>query len=376
MFARVRHILVKEFLQALRDRRIAGIVFVAPLIQILVLGYAANLDVRDVRLAVLDADGTPSSRELAARFDRSGSFRIAEHAGSEAELREALDRGRAKAGLCVPAGFEADVLSGRGASVAILVDGTDTLTAGVALAHGNAIAAEFSREAVAARMARLAGAAPAPGAVGIEARAWFNESLESRNFFVPGILGLLVTLVTLMLTCMAVVREKEIGTMEQILVTPIRPLEFILGKTLPFALIGLADIAVVIVVGVLWFGVPIRGSIPLLFLGMGFLVLTNLGIGLLISTVSRTQQQAMIGSFFFFMPAMLLSGFVFPIENMPLAVQAVTFLDPLRYVFVIIRGIFLKGVGFSILWPQFLALALLGALSLSLAVLRFRKTME
>jgi ABC-2 type transport system permease protein len=376
MFTRVKHILVKEFLQALRDRRIAGIVFVAPVIQILVLGYAANLDVRDVRLAVFDADGTPSSRDLAARFDRSGSFRIVERAGSEAEFRDALDRGRAKAGLSVPAGFEADVLSGRGASVAIVVDGTDTLTSGVALAHGNAIVAEHSREALAARTARLAGAAPAAGGVAIEARAWFNESLESRNFFVPGVLGLLVTLVTLMLTCMAVVREKEIGTMEQILVTPIRPHEFILGKTLPFALIGFADIALVLAVGVLWFGVPVRGSVALLLAGMGLLVLTNLGVGLLISTVSRTQQQAMIGSFFFFMPAMLLSGFVFPIENMPLAVQAVTFADPLRYVFVIIRGIFLKGVGLGVLWPQFLGLALLGAAALSLAVLRFRKTME
>ena len=214
-----------------------------------------------------------------------------------------------------------------------------------------------------------------PGRPGLRSRTWFNENLESRNYFVPGVIAIVVTLVTLLLTSMAVVREKEIGTIEQIMVTPITPTEFILGKTVPFALIGLADVLLVTAVGVFWFDVPIRGNLLLLMGCAGIYLVTTLGIGLLISTVSQTQQQAMMGTFFFFFPAMMLSGFVFPIPNMPEVVQWITYLNPLRYLLIILRGIFLKGVGASVLWPEILALAVMGALMLWFVPTRFHKTL-
>ena len=226
-----------------------------------------------------------------------------------------------------------------------------------------------------ARLARIRGAAPLPGGVQLQTRAWFNENLESRNFYVPGVIATLVMLITLLLTSMAVVREKEIGTMEQIMVTPITPLEFILGKTIPFALVAFADVIVIMTLGVFWFGVPIRGSLVLLFVASVLFIFTALGIGLLISTVSQTQQQAMMTTFFFYMPALLLSGFMFPIANMPPVVQWLTYLNPLRYFLVIVRGVFLKGVGPVILWPQMAALAVMGAATLALAARRFRKTL-
>jgi ABC-2 type transport system permease protein len=214
-----------------------------------------------------------------------------------------------------------------------------------------------------------------PGQVTLQTRAWFNENLESRNFYVPGVVAMIVTLVTLLLTSMAVVREKEIGTMEQIMVTPITPVEFILGKTLPFALFSFVDVIIITLVGVLWFRVPIRGSLLVLFLATALYLMTTLGVGLVVSTVSQTQQQAMMTTFFFFMPAILLSGFMFPIANIPVVVQWLTYLNPFRYFLVIIRGIFLKGVGPSVLWPQMVALAVMGPITLWLASRRFRKTL-
>lgn len=209
----------------------------------------------------------------------------------------------------------------------------------------------------------------------MQTRSWFNENLESRNFYVPGVIAIIISLITLMLTSMAVVREKEIGTIEQIMVTPITPIEFILGKTVPFALISFLDVIIVALVGVFWFEVPIRGSLALLFLATALYLMTTLGVGLLISTISQTQQQAMMATFFFFFPAMLLSGFIFPIANMPIIIQWFTYLNPLRYFLVIIRGIFLKGVGFTILWPQMAALLVIGFITLRLATKRFHKTL-
>ena len=226
------------------------------------------------------------------------------------------------------------------------------------------------------RLARVQGAVRLPGELDLRTRAWFNENLESRNFYVPGVIVIVVSLVALLLTSMSVVREKEIGTMEQILVTPITPGELILGKTLPFALIGLVDVTVVAAVGAFWFEVPIRGNIALLYLATGLYLMTMLGMGLLISTVSRTQQQAMMTTFFYFFPAMLLSGFAFPIAAMPTVVQWLTLLDPLRYFLVVIRGIFLKGVGLDILWPELATLAVMGVLTLWLATRRFHKTLS
>jgi ABC-2 type transport system permease protein len=272
-------------------------------------------------------------------------------------------------------GFGADLAAGRTAAVQVIVDGTDSNTAAVVLDYAARITQAYSKDVLDMRIAALPVPIRRPGAVELESRAWFNDNLESRNFYVPGVIAIIVLLITLMLTSMAVVREKEIGTMEQIIVTPITPVEFILGKTVPFALIGLADVLLITTIGVGWFGIPIRGSLLVLFGATVLYLLTTLGIGLLISTVSQTQQQAMMSSFFFYFPAVLLSGFMFPIANMPTVVQWLTYLNPLRYFLVIVRGVFLKGVGPDILWPQMASLAVMGVVTLGLASRRFRKTL-
>jgi ABC-2 type transport system permease protein len=255
------------------------------------------------------------------------------------------------------------------------VDGTDSNLASIALSYAMKIGTAYSEQVLVERVERAAGRAGRTGRAELRMRAWFNENLESRNFFVPGVLAIVVALSTLLLTSMAVVREKEIGTMEQIMVTPIRPVEFIFGKTVPFALVGFAEVILVTLIGVFWFEVPIRGNLLLLFLGTTFFLMNTLGIGLLVSTVSQTQQQAMMTTFFVFFPMMLLSGFVFPIANMPEIVQWLTVVNPLRYFLVIVRAIFLKGVGFDILWQQMWPLAAIGATAFCLAVRRFRKTL-
>jgi ABC-2 type transport system permease protein len=368
MFERIRHMLVKEFIQVLRDPRMKAVIFVIPVVQLMVFGYAVTTDVRRVTTAVYDLDNSVVSRDLTSRFLRSGYFDVVEHVYDDQRAAELLDRGAVQALLRMDRGFGEALHAGRAARLQLILDGTDSNTAGVVLSYATKIAQRFSSEALAERITRTVGAYRRPGGVELEMRAWFNDNLESRNYYVPG--------VTLLLTSMAVVREKEIGTMEQIMVTPITTAEFILGKALPFALIGFADMILVTVVGTLWFHVPIRGSLLLLLLATGLYLMSGLGAGLLISTISRTQQQAMMSAFFFYFPAVLLSGFMFPIANMPRPIQWFTYLDPLRYYLVVVRGIFLKGVGLRILWPQFLALAVMGHLTLAVATKRFRKTVR
>ncbi len=375
MRERVKHMLIKEFIQAFRDPKMKAVVFVMPMVQLIVFGYVVTTDVRHVATAVLDTDNTVASRELVGRFVKSGYFYTQQYLINDREARQVLDSGKVRAVLRLDKGFEENLRAGRTARVQLLLDGTDSNTAGVVLNYASRIAAEFSQEVLNTRFARLAGPAPQPGGVQLDTRAWFNENLESRDFYVPGVIATLVMLLTLLLTSMAVVREKEIGTMEQIMVTPITPLEFILGKTIPFALVAFADVVLIMMLGVFWFAVPIRGSLVLLFVAATLFIFTTLGIGLLISTVSQTQQQAMMTTFFFYMPALLLSGFMFPIANMPDVVQWLTYLNPLRYFLVIVRGVFLKGVGPAILWPQMAALAAMAAATLGLAARRFRKTL-
>jgi len=365
----------KEFLQVFRDPKMRGIIFLMPIIQVLVFGYAVTTDVRHVPTAVYDLDNSVASRELVARFVQSGYFAIVEYVNDADRARALLDRGTVRMMLRLNRGFGEALRAGRSAPLQIIVDGTDSNTAGIVLDYSAKIAGQFSQQVLLTHFTRLKGPAQEPGRVELQTRAWFNANLESRNYYVPGVIAIVVMLITLMLTSMAVVREKEIGTMEQIMVTPITPLEFILGKTVPFALIGFVDVLVVTLIGVFWFEVPIRGSLPLLFFATALYLMTTLGVGLFISTVSQTQQQAMMSTFFFYFPAVLLSGFMFPIANMPPMVQWLTYLNPLRYFLVIVRGIFLKGVGPSVLWPQMLALAIMGLLTLWLASRRFRKTL-
>lgn len=383
MFERIKHMLIKEFIQVFRDPRMRIILFLPPLIQMTVFGYAANTDIRNISLAVYDLDRTPESREMLERFASSGYFRIARRAKSPQEIRRWIDEGKISAALQINPGFSQQSRRKQGAVVQIIVDGTDSNTASVVMAYAQRIVAEYSRQILLERIRNLPDIPPTlkkpfftKGGIEVQSRAFFNPNLESRNFYVPGIIAFLIMLVTLILTCMAIVREREIGTMEQLIVSPIRPVELILGKTIPFALIGYIDVILVTIVGVFWFEVPIRGSLPLLLTATTLYLLSTLGIGLFISTISRTQQQAMMTMFFFFVPAILLSGFVFPIANMPIVVQYLSYADPLRYFLVIIRGIFLKGNGLDVLWPQMLALAILGATVFTFSSLRFRKRLE
>ena len=375
MAERLRRMLVKEFLQVLRDPRMRAMIFLMPLIQVMVFGYAVSTDVREVPTAVVDFDGTAASRELLSRFSGSGYFRFVAQTRDAAVVQALLDRGDAGAILRIDAGFEGEIKSGRTARLQVIVDGTDSNTAGIVLDYAGRIAGAFSDRIFLDRLSRLGGAGPRPGGVVLVPRAWFNENLESRNYYVPGVIAMIVMLITLMLTSMAVVREKEIGTIEQILVSPITPAEFILGKTIPFALIGYADVFLVAGIGVFWFDVPIRGSVLLLLGATTLYLMTTLGIGLLISTVSGTQQQAMMTVFFVYLPAVLLSGFMFPIANMPPAVRLLTYANPLRYFLVVVREIFLKGAGPGTLWPQMAALFAIGVATLAIAARRFRKTL-
>jgi ABC-2 type transport system permease protein len=373
--------LIKEFIHVFRDPRMRAVVFVTPVLQVFVLGYAVTMDITHIPTAVVDLDRTPTTRELLRRFERSGYFQIVERVDQARALGDLLDRGRVKAALQLDPGFTTDLERGRTGLLQVLVDGTDSSTAAVVADYAGRILAQYNRDAVRVTLAvKRAGGAlppapagPPPGTIELRARVWYNPDLRSQSYYVPGVIAILTMLTSLLLTSMAIVREREIGTMEQLLVSPIRPAELILGKTLPFALIGFLDVALITVVAVFWFAVPIRGSLLLLFAATGLYLLSALGVGLFISTVSRTQQQALMTTFFFFQPAMLLSGFVFPIANMPTVIQYVTYVNPLRYFLVIIRGIFLKGNGAAVLWPEMLALLLLGTAVLTVSTLRFHK---
>jgi len=374
MFERIRHILIKEFILIFRDPKMKGVIFLMPIVQLFVFGYAVTTDVKHIATAVYDLDNSMASRDLLSRFVGSGYFDIVEHLRDEKRAYRLLDKGKIQAILRIDRGFDDNLRAGKAGRLQIILDGTDSNTAGIVLDYAGKITGEYSRDILVERISRLKGVLPSTEVVSMVSRPRFNENLESRNFYVPGVIAIIVMLITLMLTSMAVVREKEIGTIEQIMVTPITSTEFILGKTVPFAVIGFVDVALITVVAVGWFGVPIRGNLLLLFVATGLYLMTTLGVGLLISTVSQTQQQAMMSTFFFYFPAVLLSGFMFPIANMPEVVQWLTYLNPLRYFLVIVRGIFLKGVGPSILWPQMVALAVMGRMTLWLAAGRFRKT--
>ncbi|MCI0485203.1 MAG: ABC transporter permease [Blastocatellia bacterium] len=380
MWGRIKEILRKELYQVLRDPRMRFVLIVPSVLQLIIFGFAVNLDVENARLAWMDMDRTPASRDLQSRFTGSRNFEITHVVSTETEVRDLMDRGEVQAVVRVLPGFARDIARGNTAAVQILVDGTNSNTASIVSSYANQVVAAYARQLQAERSqgqaASRVAVAPKVPALGADTRVWFNPELLSRDYFVPGVIVNIIALITLMLTAMAIVREKEIGTMEQLMVTPIRPVELVLGKTLPFAAIGLIDLILVTAAALLVFGIPFRGS-ALLLLGCSILfLLTSLGVGLFISTVSQTQQQAMMGSFFFFMPAFMLSGFAFPIRNMPVAIQYLSYLDPLRYFVEIVRGIFLKGTGASALWPQILALTVFGIVIMGMSALRFRKRLD
>lgn len=377
MLARIAHMLIKEFLQFRRDRSAWFRLLVPPLIQMLLFGYAATFEVFNVATAVLDQDHTPESRELIAAFVHSSRFRVDTVAASRSQAEAAVAASDVQLAVLVPPGFAALLRKGQSAPLQLLVDGTNSNTALIALGYAGEIGNGYG-QAYALDLARRSGQALARPLAQVQAapRFWYNANLNSRWFFVPGVIGTLVLVTVVNLTAFAIVREREIGTLEQLLVTPIRPLEFILGKTLPFFLIGLTEVALVAGVGKLWFKVPFVGNPWLLLAGTCLFLVSTLAIGLLISTLCSTQQQAFASNFFVLNPMFILSGFSFPISSMPQPLQWLTLLDPLRYYLVIIRGTFLKGVGLAILWPQMAALAAIAALLLTASVLRFRKSLD
>ncbi len=381
MWGRIREILRKELLQVLRDPRMRFVLIVPPVVQLIIFGFAVNLDVEHARIAWMDMDRTPASRDLQSYFSGSQNFDITHFPTTEDEVRDLLDRGEVQAIIRVLPGFARDVSRGTPTSVQILVDGSNSNTASIISSYATQVISAYAQKVQAAQSRSATTASPAPAVPHVpvlvaDTRVWFNPELLSRNYFVPGIIVNVIALVTLMLTAMAIVREKEIGTMEQLMVTPIRPIELLIGKTLPFAAIGLLDLILVTSAALLIFRIPFRGS-ALLLLGCAILfLLTSLGVGLFISTVSQTQQQAMMGSFFFFQPAFMLSGFAFPIRNMPVAIQYLSYLDPLRYFVEIVRGIFLKGTGIAALWPQILALSVFGLIIMGMSALRFHKRLD
>ena len=362
----------KEILELRQDPRIFSIIFIAPIVQLTVLGYAATNDIAHIPIVIVDADRSPASQTLISRFTASNIFRIVGVESSVRKVDPYLEKGDAWMALTIPARYGDSIVAGRPATLQVVADGTDASSTNIALGYAGNLIADYAQDLV-AKSAQTAGI---PTGAGMEARVrvWFNPTIESRYFMLPGIFALLLLVITSNLSSMAVVREREVGTLEQLNVTPLSRLELILGKLIPYAVIGLIDAMIVLVVIVFWFEVPLRGSFWLL-LGMSCVyLLTTLGLGLFISTISHTQQQAMMTSTFFFMtPMMYLSGFVFPIENMPSWIQPITFLIPLRYFVIILRGIFLKGVGLETLWPQALALFAWGAGILTLAVLRSSK---
>jgi ABC-2 type transport system permease protein len=358
----------KEFLELRLNPRLFGLVIVAPIIQLTLLGYAATTDVKDVPMIVADGDRSPASRELVQRFDASRNFTVIDTVTTVSDIEPYLESGRAWLALVIPSGFGADLGANQRPTIQIAADGTDSNSTTVALGYATALIAEYSPDS-----GRLK---PAQGIIDSRIRVWFNPQLESRHFMIPGVLALVLLVVTANLAAMAIVREKEVGTLEQLNVTPLRRWELIAGKLMPYGLIGMIDVLLVVAVAVFWFEVPLRGSFLLLFAISMLYVLCTLGLGLLISTISETQQQAMMTAvFFFLMPMIYLSGFVFPIENMPAVIQPITLIMPLRYFLIVVRGIFLKGVGIDVLWPQVAALGAWGAVVLSLAVMRSRKTL-
>lgn len=370
----------KEFLQFRRDKRMFAIVLVAPVVQLIFLGYAATLDVKNVKTAVWDQDKSYASRELIEIYEKSGYFTAEYYVSSYNELTELIDNGKVLMAIVIPRDFERNIYSSKTAQLQTIFDGTDGNKALIAAGYSQGITLSFARNIINDFIERSGGrnspVSKIP-AVEAETRAWYNPDLATRNYMLPGIVGLLIMVITINLTSLAIVKEREIGTFEQLIVTPLKPYQIIIGKLVPFSILGFVTVSIVMTVMRYWFQIQVKGSVPLLYLGALLFMLSTLGLGLFVSTISRTQQQATMTSFFgVMMPMIYLSGFSFPIENMPQWTQVITYIIPLRYFITIVRGIILKGVGIDHLYREFLALFIFGITILFISSLRFRKKLE
>jgi len=366
----------KEFIQTLRDPRSLTITFIMPLIQLFLLGYAATSDVRNVPLAVLDRDRSAASRDLLSAYRAADYYRIDFDVTGEAELKQLIDSGQAGAGLIIPPGYGDKVAAGQTAQVAFVVDGSDPTIAGTGLSAAQFIAQAKATSLLVQRAAQLGHGNVARSPIEIRTQVWYNPDLVSAYNMVPAMIGMILQFLTLQLTASAIVRERERGTMEQLAVTPLSAVELMIGKLTPFVLIAMIDAVEILVVGVLVFGVPINGSIWLLLALSALFLATTLGIGLFISTITKTQREAQMSSMLFTLPAIFLSGFFFPIAAMPKVLQYASYAIPLRYFLIVARSIVLKGVGADALWPEIRALAIFSVLIMGLAVWRFRKTLD
>ncbi len=370
----ILNIIIKEFLQLKRDPRLLGIIFISPVLQLILLGYAANLDINNINTVVFDQDKTVTSRNFIEKFQSSGYFSINNYADNYEQITNLIDKGDDLWALVIPNDFEKKIQRNEQVKIQALFDGSDGNKAGIAFGYVTGIVSNYSRNILIQAQNKAGIKISLSGTITSELRVWYNPDLKTRYFMLPGIMGLILTIITTTLMAMAIVKEREIGTLEQIIVTPIKPSQLIIGKTIPFVILGFVDVFLVMGVMVFWFGIGIRGDFFYLIFASLIYVLSSLGLGLFISTISKTQQQAMMVAMFgILLPMNFLSGFAFPIENMPGWIQPITYLIPLRYYITILRGVILKGDGFFQLIPETTALLGIGILILVFSSLRFRK---
>ncbi len=376
MFNRLRRMLQKEFLQMLRDPKMRATVLVMPVVQMCIIAWALTTDVMDIETAVLDFDATPSSRQVVEAFSAGGYFRVTGYLHSQSDMADALDKAAVKTVIHIPEGFEQNMLDGSIGKVQLLVDGTDSNTAAIILSYANGLMQTYAARKAREELQRIYGTGREAVSVDIVQRALYNPNLESRYYYVPGLIAVMLIVFSMNLTSIGIVREKEIGTIEQVMVTPIRRLEFILGKAIPSVVTGYITMTLMLGIAVLVFGVHIKGSLVLLYVLTGIYFLGNIGLALYISVISETQQQAFLTSFLIIMPAVQLSGFMFPVHNMPEPVQYITLLNPMRWYLEIVRGVVMKGVGMTTLWPAIAGQAFLAVLFITTATARFKKTLS
>jgi ABC-2 type transport system permease protein len=375
MLQRLFCMLIKEFLQMLRDPRMRVVIFGMPVIQMTIMAFALTTDVTDVSLAVLDMDKTPASRELVSAFTASNYFHITTTLVSQNEIPPLLDRSQVRGVLQIPAGFSKDIVTDQTAEIQLITDGSDSNSTSIVLGYAGYILSNYNDKMLTKRRGRKGILTP-PIQISTESRAWYNANQESKFYYVPSLIATMLFIFSLLLTSIGIVREKEIGTIEQVMVTPIRGIEFIFGKTIPYMITGYISMSVMLIVAFFIFGVHVKGSLPLLYGLTGIYLAGNMGIALIISGSASTQQQALLTSFLILMPSVMLSGFMFPISNMPEPVRYATSLNPMRWYLEILRGIVMKDVGISSLLPAILAQTILSVTFLTIAIRRFKKTLS
>lgn len=369
--------IIKEFIQFLRDPKMFRVVLIAPVVQLIFLGYAANRDIIDAKTVLFDQDKSSTSREYVRSIEKTGYFSIEYNVESYEELTKLIDEGKVFVGITIPIDFEKDINNKKTADVQLIIDGSDGNKASIAAGYILNITSGFAQNIAVENLERSGLKTRLVSSIEPEARVWYNPNLTTRNYFLPSIVGLVLIIITVNMTSLAIVKEREIGTLEQLIVTPIKPYQMILGKLIPFSIIGFVAVILVLSVMRFWFGIQVKGSVPFLFLCSFVFMLSTLGLGLFVSTISRTQQQAMITSaFLVIMPMIFLSGFSFPIENMPQIIQYITYIIPLKYFIIIIRGIVIKGLGFNDLWPELTVLFFMGVFILIVSSMRFSKKLE